>query len=73
MHVRDGRNSNPVESILVCFMCKHCNPVQNILKYNFCNAVVHIFYVRQCHWTSFQDSCMNTLACTRQSIFVLDS
>ena len=32
MHAGDGTNSDPVQSILVCFMCKHRNPIQNALK-----------------------------------------
>ena len=32
MHAGDGTNSNPVQSILVSFMCKHRNPIQNALK-----------------------------------------
>ena len=32
MHAEGGTNSNPVQSILVCSMCKHCNPIQNALN-----------------------------------------
>ena len=32
MDAEDGTKSNPVQSILVCFMCKHRNPIQNALK-----------------------------------------
>ena len=32
MHEGDGTKSNPVQSILVCFMRKHRNPIQNALK-----------------------------------------
>ena len=32
MDAEDGTKSNPVQSILICFMCKHRNPIQNALK-----------------------------------------
>ena len=32
MYAGGGTNSNPVQSILVCFMYKDCNPIQNALK-----------------------------------------
>ena len=36
------RKSNPAEFMLVCFICKRRNPIQNALKacewYNFCNS-----------------------------------
>ena len=28
-----GMNSNPVQSILVCFMCKHHNPIQTLSSF----------------------------------------
>ena len=37
----------------------------NFERYDFCNALDHIFDAKQCHWTSFQASCM----CTFQSMF----
>ena len=32
MHAGGGTKSNPVQSILVYFMCKRCNLIQNALK-----------------------------------------
>ena len=32
MHAGGCTNSNPIQSILVYFMCKHRNPIQNALK-----------------------------------------
>ena len=58
MHKGGGTNSNPVQSILVCFMCKHCNPIQSALKLLKSKISVTqwitIFDAKQCHWTSFQ-------------------
>ena len=58
MHSEDGKNSNPVRSILVCFMCKHYNPMQSalkLLKGTICAMQwITFFDAKQCHWTSFQ-------------------
>ena len=32
MDAEDGTKSNLVQSILVCFTCKHRNPIQNAFK-----------------------------------------
>ena len=49
MQAGDGTNSNPIQSILVCFMCKHRNPIQNALK-----LLKLIVSVRQ--WITFFDA-----------------
>ena len=58
MHAGGGTNSNPVRYILVCFMCKHCNPIQSVLellKGTICvTQGITFFDAKQCHWTSFQ-------------------
>ena len=56
------QNSNLVEIILVCFICKHHNLIQNAFKLlKGTISVTHwiiFFYAKQCHWTSFQASYM---------------
>ena len=58
MHAGGGTNSNPVRSILVCFTCKHCNPIQSalkLLKGTICvTQWITFFDAKQCHWISFQ-------------------
>ena len=58
MHAGGGANSNPVRSILVCLMCKRCNPIQSalkLLKGTICvTQWITFFDDKQCHWTSFQ-------------------
>ena len=53
---------NPVQIILVCFICKHRNPIQNAFKLlKGSISVTHwiiFFYAKRCHWTSFLASCM---------------
>ena len=57
-----GIKGDPVQIIPVCFMCKHCNPIQNALK--LLKGTISVtrriifFDAKQCHWTSFQASCM---------------
>ena len=57
-----GTESNPVQIILVCFICKHRNPIQNAFKLlKGSISVTHwiiFFYTKRCHWTSFLASCM---------------
>ena len=58
MHAGGGTNSNPVRSIRVCFMCKHCSPIQSslkLLKGTICATQwITCFDAKQCHWNSFQ-------------------
>ena len=53
-----GTNSNSVQSILVCFLCKHHNQIQNaLILFRGTISVTHwikFFKAKQCHWTSFQ-------------------
>ena len=68
-----GTESNPVQIILICLICKHRNLIQNAFKLlKGTISVTHwiiFFYAKRCHRTSFLASCMWKLTCTLQSIF----